>query len=247
MTVTGASCEAAHGVLAGSFIRGTFTAINGASFDGDQTQAESGARIEGMAEFLDRYSSYRDRMGWNDELRDAPQEFPQGEFMDLLADAEAVLNELRNASNCLTIQVGSDFLERWDNLITESMAVMIDNAVRGYLLSSATVRSLVSAGLRMGAIGSGARNQAQAAATEEALRSRVEDIVNASVEISDECPTGCIRSSPELITAIGVMGQMRWSVDVETGNGAFGGTYSSSDLPYLIDEPLPLVVLELDG
>jgi hypothetical protein len=246
MTVTGASCEAAHGVLSGSFISGTFTAINGASFDGDQTQAESGARIEGMVEFLDRYSSYRDRMAWHDELRDAPEEFPRGEFMDLLAEAEAVLNELRNASNCLTMQVGSDVLERWDTAITRSVAEMITDAAR-YPLSSAMVRSLASAGLRTGAIGSGARNQAQAAATEEDLRSRVETIVNEHVEVTDECPTGCLRSSSELTTAMAVMGQMRWSVDVETGNGAFGGTYSAVSLSYAIDEPLPVRGLGLDG
>jgi hypothetical protein len=33
MTVTGASCEAAKGVLSGAFTTGTFAAINGSSFD----------------------------------------------------------------------------------------------------------------------------------------------------------------------------------------------------------------------
>jgi len=250
MTVTGASCEAARGTLSGSFISGTFTAVNSESFAGDDTAAAA-ERIAGLAEYFGKFIRFMDRMGFSENSgyrQGASREaLPIGEFMDLMAEAEAVLNQLRNASACLTLQVGPDRLEEWDNVITHDLAGVLVLASNRFRLTANDVRALTSAALRMGAIGSGARNSEAAAVGEEAMRGWAEVIVNQSIEMTSECPTGCFVSSPELMTVLNTMDQMGWFVDVEAGNGAFGRKNESAEgILYHIDDPLPVIELSLD-
>lgn len=238
MNVTGASCEAATGVLSGSFISGTFTAINGASFDGDLSAAEKVALVSGLKEQNDNRNNFINRMGWSgDALPEGttpPREFPMADFMNLMAEAEAVLNELRNLSNCIALQIGQDKVETWDNLITRGVAQMIKAAVESYPLPIEQVRTLLSAGLRTGAIGSGATDLSSAAAAEEALRVRAEEIVNrGGVGFREPCANpggrGCIVFHNHVLSALLVGAQMGWSFEVEFWDGTTA-TFTAIDL-----------------
>ena len=250
MTVTGASCEAARGTLSGSFISGTFAAINSESFAGD-TPGVAADRIAGLREYSEKFNNFMDRMGYSENsgfVEGAAREaLPIGEFMDLMAEAEAVLNQLRNASACLTLQVGADQLEEWENAITFQMGGVLVVASNRFRLTANDVRALTSAAVRMGAIGSGARNSEAAAVGEEAMRGWAEVIVNKSIEMTSECPTGCFVPSPELTTVLNTMDQMGWWVDVEAGNGAFGRkNENAAGILAHIDDPLPVIELSLD-
>jgi hypothetical protein len=219
MQVTGASCEAATGTLTGSFIRGTFTAINSTAFERTPTGQEAGALVDGLVEYFDRFNGFIHGLGLGEDAPEgatSPDVFPLTEFMDLLSDAEAVLNELRNASACLSLRVGQDRLERWDNAITRNIALLIGFTADGFDLQSGTVRTLVSAGLRMGAIGPGATDQAAANAAEESLRIQMEAYVKENVRPAEDCSgdTACILGTPDVIAAAVVGSQMGWTYEV---------------------------------
>ena len=219
MTVTGVSCEAATGTLTGSFIRGSFIAINGASFDGDVPAEERVALIDGLAAYQEDFNNFTNGLGWGanaPEGASMPDVFPIADFMDLMADAEAALNELRNASACVSLQVGEDLLERWDTPNTAEIASVIESAAGAFAFRADTVRAIVNAGFRVGAIGSGATDQTAAASAEEALRSQMEEIVNESVGAHDECANSdsCIFGTQDVFTAAVIGSQMGWTYEV---------------------------------
>lgn len=119
-------------------------------------------------------------------------------------------------------------------MVTSGVAEMIEGAVRNFPLPIEQVRTLLSAGLRTGAIGPGAKDQSSAATAEEALRARTQQIVNRDgVGSGDSCSNpagrGCIVFQDDTLTALLVGATMGWSFEIAFEDGTTA-TFTATDL-----------------
>lgn len=203
LRVVSADCDVAHGVLSGSFVEGTFSAIRTSLLE-PLSAEEAAVYVDGIGEWVERFNGFliAGGIGWS-------------ELVTLLQDAEAILNELNNLSGCDVGLLGEGRVEQWQTVITRGVGEMIAAAATKPL-SVDQVRMLVSAGLRVGAIGSGSIDPVSGAAAETALQGRLEGVLADNLGSGDVCPRGgtCLAVTEDTFTALMIASNMGWDLEI---------------------------------
>jgi hypothetical protein len=197
--------------------------------DTEEAQAQAGRLLEAShqqgpeAQALDSSSELLTlAAGLLRRYNDFVDRFPDwtiDEVSVLFGETEAVLNVLRNLTECERRLFGEDNVEQFFNGLTFILQNLILQTSTLTDLPAETWQSLVQASLRSGAIGPGAANPAEAAAAEQALIDAAEAILDRSVDPADDR----IVINDETIMAMGTSAAMGWTLDVR------GTTYDARE------------------
>lgn len=103
------------------------------------------------------------------ELADGLREVNLDEVFDILADSDAVINTLRNLSDCEVELLGEANVETYLNGLTFIIQGLIIGGLDVFEVTSADWQLMVQVAARTGAIGAGAVDPAAAARAEQAL------------------------------------------------------------------------------
>ena len=107
------------------------------------------------------------------------------EIFELLERSEALLNEIRNLSECDRRLYGEDNIEDFISGLTFVIQDLIRIGATAEDLSSATWQQLVQLASRTGVVGPGAVNPAEALEAEQSLIDEGEEILEANVDPDD--------------------------------------------------------------